>query len=500
MPVPSRVVVAGLFHETHTFLDGVTPLADFSARYGDQLFDARGDGSPLGGVLDVALDKHWQVLPSIDLRATPSAIVSAEVVAHFLEHLRETLRVALAEGPLDGVFLVLHGAMAAEGDPDVEGTVAAAVREMVGNDVPVAGVLDLHGNISPKFCQLTNLFIAYRKNPHEDACAASRDAALRLERLMTERVTCRSVDARPGIVWPPPGTGTAFEPMSLLEARAREIEARHPEILAVNVFGGFAYADTPDTGVCFTACTTGDIAVAEEEIVGLCDLARERRAQGNVVGRPLDEVLDEVALAYSQPFAGPIVLAEPSDNIGGGAPGDGTSLLRAFVERGFDRALVAINDPVAVAELGRHPIGAKVRLVIGGRGSRLLAGPYELDVELLRLGSGRFRLEDPLSHLASMCGSEFDMGDCAVVRHAGVTILLTSHKTAPFDLGQWRSQGLHPERFVVVAVKAAVAHRKVYDPIAARHYTVETPGPCASDLRGFPFQNLPRPIYPLDGD
>jgi microcystin degradation protein MlrC len=288
--------------------------------------------------------------------------------------------------------------------------------------------------------------------------------------------------------------------MSLLEARAREIEARHPEILAVNVFGGFAYADTPDTGVCFTACTTGDIAVAEEEIVGLCDLARERRAQGNVVGRPLDEVLDEVALAYSQPFAGPIVLAEPSDNIGGGAPGDGTSLLRAFVERGFDRALVAINDPVAVAELGRHPIGAKVRLVIGGRGSRLLAGPYELDVELLRLGSGRFRLEDPLSHLASMCGSEFDMGDCAVVRHAGVTILLTSHKTAPFDLGQWRSQGLHPERFVVVAVKAAVAHRKVYDPIAARHYTVETPGPCASDLRGFPFQNLPRPIYPLDGD
>jgi microcystin degradation protein MlrC len=149
--------------------------------------------------------------------------------------------------------------------------------------------------------------------------------------------------------------------------------------------------------------------------------------------------------------------------------------------------------------LQRHTVGERVRLAIGGRGSKLLEGPYELEVELLRKGDGRFRLEDPHSHLASMCGSEFDMGDCAVVRHAGVIVLLTSNKTAPFDLGQWRSQGLHPERFMVVAVKAAVAHRKVYDPIASQHFTVETPGPCASDLRTFPFQKLPRPIYPLDG-
>jgi microcystin degradation protein MlrC len=499
MPPSSRVVVAGLFHETHTFLEGVTPLSEFSARYGEQLFEARGDGSPLGGVLDVAMDRKWNVLPSVDLRASPSALVAAEVVSHFLDHLRETLRRAFADGGIDGVFLVLHGAMAAEGDPDVEGTVAAAVRDIVGNDVPVAGVLDLHGNISPEFCTRTNLFVAYRQNPHADACAASKDAAYGLERLMSERSTCRTVHARPGIVWPPPGTGTAFEPMSLLETRAREIEARHPEILAVNVFGGFAYADTPDTGVCFTACTLGDPAIAEEELVGLCDLARERRAQGNVTGRPLSDVLDEVALAYDKPFNGPIVLAEPSDNIGGGAPGDGTSLLRAFVERKFDRALVAINDPEAVAALQRHTVGERVRLAIGGRGSKLLEGPYELEVELLRKGDGRFRLEDPHSHLASMCGSEFDMGDCAVVRHAGVIVLLTSNKTAPFDLGQWRSQGLYPERFMVVAVKAAVAHRKVYDPIASQHFTVETPGPCASDLRTFPFQKLPRPIYPLDG-
>ena len=91
-----------------------------------------------------------------------------------------------------------------------------------------------------------------------------------------------------------------------------------------------------------------------------------------------------------------------------------------------------------------------------------------------------------------MCGDFFDMGNCAVVRHAGIIILLTSNKTAPFDLGQWRSQGIDPERLNVIVVKAAVAHRAAYDPIAARSFTVDTPGPCSSDLGRLPYKLLTR--------
>jgi microcystin degradation protein MlrC len=80
-----------------------------------------------------------------------------------------------------------------------------------------------------------------------------------------------------------------------------------------------------------------------------------------------------------------------------------------------------------------------------------------------------------------------------------VTILLTSKKTPPFDLGQLRSQGIVPEEQFVIGVKAAVAHRRAYDPIARASYTVDTPGPCSSNLRAFTYQRLRRPIYPLDG-
>jgi microcystin degradation protein MlrC len=85
-----------------------------------------------------------------------------------------------------------------------------------------------------------------------------------------------------------------------------------------------------------------------------------------------------------------------------------------------------------------------------------------------------------------------------VLRAAGVSVLLTSHKTPPFDLGQFRSQGIQPEEFSWIGIKAAVAHRRAYDPIAAASYYVETPGPCSSNLRQFPYRHLRRPIYPLD--
>ena len=137
-------------------------------------------------------------------------------------------------------------------------------------------------------------------------------------------------------------------------------------------------------------------------------------------------------------------------------------------------------------------------MVLGGKSVGVGAQPLPLTVTFLRRTDGVFRLEDPQSHAASLNGATVRMGPSAVIRHKNVTLLLTSRKTPPFDLGQWRSQGVAPESLSVIVVKAAVAHRRAYDPIAAASYTVETPGPCASDLRTLPFRHVRRPVFPLD--
>ncbi len=487
-----HILVAGLFHETHTFLEGSTGLADFFIQRDDQLLACTGDSSPLGGVLEAARHFGWDVVPTVDYRAQPSAIVEDEVIEQFWRELEQRARPALSQG-IDAIYLVLHGAMVARSHLDVEGEILARLRALPGAaTLPVFGVFDLHANFTPRMAELTNCLIAYRENPHIDGRQSAVRAAELLQRCLTSGECPHQCWRHARLVWPPTGTATANDPMKTLEAEARALEQR-PGLWAANVVAGFSFADTPETGVSFAVCGTDD-QLLEQALEQLCATAQRLREQGNVSDPPVDQVLEQL-----KPLPpGLTVLVEPSDNIGGGAPGDGTGLLRALLRHGITNTAVAINDPAAVQHLHKVAIGSRATLRIGGKGSRLDAGPVELDVELLSRKSGRFELEDKQSHLASMCGDVFDMGDCAVVRHAGVTILLSSVKTPPFDLGQWRSQGIEPTQLSIIGVKAAVAHRRAYDPIAARMLWVDTPGPCSSNLHSFPFQYLQRPIYPLD--
>lgn len=484
-----RVLFAGLFHETHTFLEGTTALRDFQVLRDGEMFGCAGDSSPLGGALESARAYGWELLPTVDYRASPSAIVEDVVIETFWQELAQRI-----PAKVDAIYLVLHGAMVSQSLFDVEGEILSRLRERVGDAVPIFGVFDLHANFTQRMADLANCLVAYRENPHIDGRAMAKLAADLLQRTLTTQQVPRMHWQHPPLMWPPTGTGTADDPMRALESRARELEAQHPEFWAVNVVAGFSFADTPDTGVSFAIAKTGPEESARTALQELSDLAEERKTVGNVIDPHISK-----AMAALQPLPpGLTVLVEPSDNIGGGAPGDGTGLLRALVKHRIPNAAIAINDPETVRRLSSARKNTHVTVSIGGHGSRLDEGPLSLDVDLLWTSDGRFELEDKQSHLASMAGDRFDMGPCAVVRHEGLTILLTSNKTPPFDLGQWRSQGIEPTSLSVIVVKAAVAHRRAYDPIAARMIWVGTPGPCTSNLRSLPYRHVRRPIYPLD--
>lgn len=478
-----RVLIAGLFHETHTFLEGTTGLADFHRLRDGELLRCEGDSSPLGGVLECARQFGWQVVPTIDYRAQPSSTVTDEVLETFWQELETRARPALEDG-LDAIYLVLHGAMVTVNCLDVEGEILERLRALPGAAaLPIFGVFDLHAHFTERMAKHANCLVAYRENPHTDAREAACTAAGLLQRCLTGCVLPVTRRLHSGLMWPPTGTGTANDPMKSLEALARQLEAEHPQLWSVNVVAGFSFADTPDTGVCFEVSCPRDAMDLADQALGLLNSTAHRlHAQGLAVDPPVDEVL----AGLNPPPPGLTVLVEPSENIGAGAPGDGTGLLRALIRHGAANAAVAIADPLSVA---KAEVGRTMKLQIGGRGSRLDEGPLELEVEVLSKRDGRFELEDKNSHLASMSGDFFDMGPCAVVQHGGVKILLTSIKTPPFDLGQWRSQGIEPTGLSFIGVKAAVAHRRAYDPIAARMLWVDTPGPCSSDLTRFHFKH-----------
>lgn len=490
-----RILLGSLFHETHSFVDEETTLADFTIRRGDALLRRRGDGSTICGFLEVAASEGWEVLPTIDYGALPAGTVEHAVFERFLAEFDAGLRAALANGGLDGIWLALHGAMVTTRCLDPEGALLAHIRSVPGCEtLPVFGVFDLHANFTAAMAEHANALVAYRENPHTDARESAVRAAKLLARTLTSGELPRMLSCNAPVIWPPTGTGTADRPMRDLEALARGIEQQNPAIWVASVIGGYSFSDVPEAGVAFAVAFTGPEAPAREALERLSATAIEFRESGLPAEWDIDEAVAEILRSEG----GPYIVVEPADNIGGGAPGDATSVLRAFLRHGVGNCAVAIADPAAVAAMTGAKPGETRKLSIGGKGSAIAEGPVEIEAGFVSASDGEFALEDLNSHLAAAQGSHFSMGPCVVVQVEGVTVLLNSRKTPPFDLGQFRSQGIQPETLKAIGVKAAVAHRRAYDKIAKGSFTVTTPGPCTSGIAGLPYKRLRRPVFPLD--
>lgn len=489
-----RVFVAGIFHETHSFTGEITGVDQFVIHRGAQILARRGDASQVDGFLSVAEREGWEVVPGSIYTGGASGTVDHAVFEQFWAEVQPALEKALAQG-LDGIHLSLHGAMVTSACDDPEGELMARIRNTPGAEsLPIYAVGDLHGTLTPRMGALSDAMIFYKECPHTDQFDSAVLASdLLARRLKTGVKPQHRVMVTP-IVWPPTGTGTRDGPMRALEDAARRIEREVPGVLAVNIVGGYAFSDVPNAGVAFSVISEGSEADTREALHELAGIAWDMR-EGGI---PPQHDLDQVVRDFKPGAAGPVLLVEPADNIGGGAPGDGTDVMRALLKYDVQGAGVTINDPESVAALQRITIGQKMTLPIGGKGSPLDPGPVTLEVELISRSDGVFELEDHHSHLVGSLGKIIDMGPSAVVKHRGLTILLTSKKLPPFDLGQWRSQGINPEELSMIGVKAAVGHRVAYGPIASAEFTVNTSGPCTSDLTRLPYTRLRRPVFPLD--
>ncbi|MCA9309634.1 MAG: M81 family metallopeptidase [Phycisphaerales bacterium] len=91
-----RVLFAGLFHETHTFVDGATAWSDFEVTYGDAILQKLGDASPTDGFLTAAAELGFEVIPTIDARVSPGGIVEDEAFDAFWRGFVERAAPALA--------------------------------------------------------------------------------------------------------------------------------------------------------------------------------------------------------------------------------------------------------------------------------------------------------------------------------------------------------------------------------------------------------------------
>jgi microcystin degradation protein MlrC len=481
-----------LSHETNTFSNVPTDRAQFEARdlrYGGEIVETyRGTGTCLGGMIAAAERLGATLVPSVAAAASPAGRVTRDIYEHVKRRMLADLETA---GHLDGVLLDLHGAMVPEGVDDGEGDIIAAVRRVVGPEVPIAVTLDFHGNLGADMVGKADLLHGYKTYPHVDMAERGAEATERLAQMVDRRIRPTAAWRKPPLLPPLGSQGTARGPMRRLYDLADEME-KDPKVLSVSVFAGFPLADIPDAGLGIYVVTDDDQALAERLAARLARVAWEHRREFIHTALP---VKDAVARALAAD-ARPVVLADMADNTGGGAAGDGTEILRELLRVGARSAVVAcLWDAAAVQQCVKAGVGARVTLDVGGKVDDRHGAPLSVTGTVRTLSDGRFIHRGPM-----MNGLPGRLGPTAVLDVDDVKVILITHRWQTLDPEMIRFVGLDPLKEKILVVKSTMHYRAAFEPIAKEIIEVDAPGLSSSNLARFDFRRIRRPIFPLDPD
>ncbi|MDP2872130.1 MAG: MlrC C-terminal domain-containing protein [Bacillota bacterium] len=191
-----------------------------------------------------------------------------------------------------------------------------------------------------------------------------------------------------------------------------------------------------------------------------------------------------------------MVINEPSDNAGGGAPSDGTHLLRAMLEAGLENCCFGfIHDPAVVEQAHKAGVGRTVRVSLGGKYDKLHGDPLDIEVYVKCLTDGRFVMQSPMSR-----GLKVDLGRMARLQVGGMDILVSTVRTQTLSPDAFLLHGIDVMQCKIVGLKSIQHFRAGFQPIAKAIITADTPGLTTRNVTYYPRRNTPRPIWPLDKD
>lgn len=478
----ARIGIGGFLHETNTFSTQRTRLADFIAAdawpgllSGDEMFEAcAGVNLALSGFIDASV-AHTRV-PLVWCSANPSGPVTEDAFEAVALMLALAIRDA---GPLDALFLDLHGAMVCEHLDDGEGELLKRLRAQVGPGVPIVAALDFHANISDAMVCHADVLVPYRTYPHVDMADTGRRAAQILERLLAGEKPSKAWRRLPFLI-PMQWQSTLMAPAASLMART--IDACDAPGITLAAFApGFPLADVPDS-----APSVLVYAQAPEAAELLADdLASAVAQSADAFNGTLYSPVEAVATACRHAGAGVVILADTQDNPGGGANGDTTDLLHTLVAANAQAVLAGVVcDPVFAAAAHAAGVGATLRAGLGGA-SGIGAGPLVTEFDVIALGDGQFTGTGPFYR-----GCRMDLGPMARVRVHGVEIVVSSRKQQAADQAMFRHVGANPSDYRILALKSSVHFRADFTELADQILMVAAPGVNVADLRQLDYRHL----------
>jgi microcystin degradation protein MlrC len=487
-----KILIARMNHETNTFSPVPTPLSAFGndgPSYGDEAYRAhKGMRTAMSAFIEAAERAGAQLVTPISASANPSG----PVAAHAYDTIRDTI-VAAAPG-CDAVLLDLHGAMVAEQSPDGEGDLLARLRAVLP-DTPIGVALDLHANVTQRMIDNADVIVSFKTYPHVDMFECGEHAARLLFAMMEGR-------AQPVLAWrQPPLLTHTLRSATAQGAMQRAVDAARAAerdgMLAVSVLPGFSLADIAAPCISVVVVGNGDRAAAEAVAERIAQQIWDERDDFVYHSAPLDESIAQAA-QLAKDATRPVLLLDHGDNCMSGGSCDTMDVLAAALDQGLDGILAGpLCDPAAVARLSDAGVGARVDIELGNKLPAPKIGnakpPMRMTGVVRAITDGGYTITGP-----TYTGQRGYMGRTAVLDTGRATIVICERTHEPWDLGVFESVGVDPRRQRFVILKSRMYCRPVFVPIASALVECDSRGVTSSDYRLFPFENLKRPVYPLD--
>ncbi|MDO9436524.1 M81 family metallopeptidase [Hydrogenophaga sp.] len=481
-----RIAVAGFQHETNSFTEHRADF-DYFCLHRDRPPLVRGDGMiealrhgsyGLSGFLD-AVAPDWQILPLVWASGGAGGPVTDDAFERIVGEMMDRLASA---GPVDGVYLDLHGAMVTESLDDAEGDMLRRTRTIVGPRVPIVVSLDYHANISLAMVQLTDGMVVFRTYPHVDRPETGARAARILARLLREGLPSGRALRKTPFLLPIDFQCTLVEPSRSIVEWTPCADSAWSDVINASYAAGFPPSDTSACGpaVVVHARTQEQ---ADRVADAYLDFVLQRETAFAAEFWPLASGLDE-ALRRARSAQRPVVIADTQDNPGAGGSGNTTGILRALHARDASGALLGYFFDAEAARRACHAgAGAQVRLSLGANTNG--AEAFEADFEVVRCASGPFRYTGPVAGNVLA-----DLGDMALLRMGGIEIAITSRNVQAYDAAPFERLGADPAAARILVLKSSCHFHAVFGPMADSVMTVLSPGAYQPDPTACTYQHL----------
>ncbi|MDF1516113.1 MAG: M81 family metallopeptidase, partial [Anaerolineae bacterium] len=442
----------------------------------------------LAGMLTILSGMHnCEIVPTFLARALSGAPMREETFETLLNELLASLSKA---GPLDGVLLVLHGAMMSQQTPDATGKVLEQVRALVGADVPIVGTLDLHANVTARMVREATALIGYHTVPHIDMFEAGQKAASVMIDTVSGKISPVTALVRLPMLVPPENSTHNWAPLGDVISKAIELE-KNGMIIHGGIYPVQVWMDTPDIAASVVVIVDKQHKKANKYANMLAEMLWTRRHDFAFDMLSPEQAVNRAITRTD----GMVILCDSADATSSGSTGDSTAILKALLHHApFDEiALVNIVDPGVVIQALDAGIGATLTVDVGGKLAPGLFAPVEFTGYVKTISDGTFVFKGP-----GMRGVPHHMGRTVVLYAGGIHLVVMERGVSQWDPQMYRSLGEEPADARMVQVKSPMVFRAAYEGLYDEVIFVDAPGAASPQLTSLQWQYLPRPMFPFD--